>query len=106
VIESIRDCDHVLLVTEPTPFGMHDLELALRMVEAVGVPSQVVVNRAGMNGSKLAEFCSRNGVDIVAEFPDDRRVAEAYSRGILASEALPEFRDRFSSLLAHIEDLP
>jgi MinD superfamily P-loop ATPase len=105
VIESIRGCDHVLLVTEPTPFGMHDLELALEMVEAVGVPSQVVVNRAGLNGSELAELCSRKGVEIVAEFPDDRRVAEAYSRGILASEAVAGFRSRFRSLLAHIEGL-
>jgi MinD superfamily P-loop ATPase len=57
-----------------------------------------------MNGSATKDFCRRKGVDVVAEFPDSRRVAEAYSRGELASENDPEIRDRFSSLLTHIED--
>jgi MinD superfamily P-loop ATPase len=105
VIESVRGCDHVLLVTEPTPFGLHDLELALDMVQELGLPCEVVVNRAGVDGSKMKEFCRRRGVEIIAELPDDRRVAEAYSRGALAAEALPEFRERFRLLLAHIEKL-
>jgi MinD superfamily P-loop ATPase len=105
VVESIRDCDYVLMVTEPTPFGLHDLELALDMAQAVGKQCLVVVNRAGSYGSATTEFCRKRGVEIIAEFPEDRRVAEAYSKGVLASEAIPEFHDRFLSLLARIENL-
>ncbi len=105
VIEAVRGCDHVLLVTEPTPFGLHDLELALATVRALEIPCEVVINRAGVNGSPAREFCRRQGVAIAAELPDSRRVAEAYSRGELAAEANPEFRDLFRALLAHIEDL-
>jgi MinD superfamily P-loop ATPase len=104
VVEAVRGCDHVLLVTEPTPFGLHDLELALETVQSLGIPCEVVINRAGLNGSATREFCLRKGVEIVAEFPDSRRVAEAYSRGELASEKDPEIRDLFRSLLTHIED--
>jgi MinD superfamily P-loop ATPase len=105
VVESIRGCDHVLMVTEPTPFGLHDLELALDMAQAVGIRCVVVVNRAGSDASATREFCRKRDVEIIAELPEDRRVAEAYSKGVLASEAIPEFHDRFLSLLARIEDL-
>jgi MinD superfamily P-loop ATPase len=104
VVEAVRGCDHVLLVTEPTPFGLHDLELALGTVQSLEIPCEVVINRAGLNGSKTEEFCRRKGVEVVAEFPDSRRVAEAYSRGELASEKDPDIRDRYRSLLTHIED--
>jgi MinD superfamily P-loop ATPase len=104
VVEAVRGCDQVLLVTEPTPFGLHDLELALETVQSLGIHCEVVVNRAGLNGSATEEFCRRKGVEIVAQFPDSRRVAEAYSRGELASENDPEIRDQFLALLAHIED--
>ena len=104
VVEAVRGCDHVLLVTEPTPFGLHDLELALETVRSLEIPCEVVINRAGLNGSATEEFCRQRGVEIVAEFPDSRRVAEAYSRGELASEKDPEIRDLFRSLLTHIEE--
>jgi len=104
VVEAVRGCDHVLLVTEPTPFGLHDLELALETVQSLGIPCEVVINRAGLNGSAMKEFCRHKGVEIVAEFPDSRRVAEAYSRGELASEKDAQIRERFRSLLKHIED--
>ena len=103
VVEAVRGCDHVLLVTEPTPFGLHDLELALETVQNLGIRCEVVLNRAGLNGSATEEFCRRKGVEIVAEFPDSRLVAEAYSRGELASEKDPEIRDHFLSLLTHVE---
>lgn len=104
VVEAVRGCDHVLLVTEPTPFGLHDLGLALETVQSLEIPCEVMINRAGLNGSATEEFCRRKGVEVVAEFPDSRRVAEAYSRGELASEKDPEIRDLFRTLLTHIED--
>ncbi len=104
VVEAVRDCDLVLLVTEPTPFGLHDLELAIETVQKLEIPCEVVINRAGLNGAATKELCHRKGVEIVAEFADDRRIAEAYSRGELAAEVDSDIRDQYRSLLAHIED--
>ncbi len=103
VVESIRGCDLVILVTEPTPFGLHDLGLAVEMLKEVDIPCEVVVNRAGLNGSDVDAFCREREIEIVARLPEDRRVAEAYSRGVLAAKALPEFRKQYEALLAHIE---
>ncbi len=99
VIESVRDADTVLLVTEPTPFGLNDLALAVEMVRALKLPFAVLVNRADVGDRKVQEYCRREGIEILAEIPDDRRVAEAYSKGILACEAVPEFRRRIEALL-------
>jgi MinD superfamily P-loop ATPase len=104
VVEAIRGCDLVLLVTEPTPFGLHDLELALETVQSLDIPCNVVINKSGLNGSATEDFCRRKGVEIVAELPDSRRVAESYSRGELSSKVDFEVRDRFRTLLTHIED--
>ncbi len=103
VIESIRDCDYVALVTEPTPFGLNDLKLAVEMVRALDLPFGIVVNRAGLNEQPMLDFCTEQNVSILAQVPDDRRVAEAYSRGELICEALPDFKARFFSLMVAIE---
>jgi MinD superfamily P-loop ATPase len=105
LMEAIKGCDHVLLVTEPTPFGLHDLELALEAVQTLEIPCEVVINRAGVNGSAAKTLCKRQGVEIIAEFPDDRGVAEAYSRGQLAAEMDGDIRHLYRALLKHIEDL-
>ena len=103
VVEAVRGCDKVLLVTEPTPFGLHDLELALDTVGRLGIPCEVVVNRAGLNGVATRELCSSRGVEIAAELPDKRSIAEAYSRGEMAVDADPDFYGRFLTLLHHVE---
>jgi len=102
VIESVRDADYVLLVTEPTPFGLNDLKLAVEMVRTMKLPLGVVINRAGSDDSQTAEYCRMQGIEVLATIPDDRRVAEAYSRGVLASEAMPEIRTRMEQLLARL----
>jgi MinD superfamily P-loop ATPase len=99
VIESVRGSDLVLLVTEPTPFGLNDLILAVEMVEVLNLPLAVVVNRAGAGDRKTYEFCDLRGIPIWAEIPDDRRVAEIYSRGRLACEAVPVFRTAIEQIL-------
>jgi len=102
VMESVRGTDFVLLVTEPTPFGLNDLKLAVEMVRALKRPLGVAINRAGSGDDQTREYCRLQGIDILAEIPDDRRVAEAYSRGVLASEALPEIRTQFEDLLGRL----
>lgn len=105
VIESITGAGFVLLVTEPTPFGLNDLKLAAEMVRALKLPLGVCINRAGLGSIETQQYCRRQGIEILAETPDDRRVAGAYSRGILACEAVPEFRERIENLLARLSDL-
>jgi MinD superfamily P-loop ATPase len=105
VIESVRNADFVLLVTEPTPFGLNDLKLAVEMVRAMKLSLGVVINRVGSGDERIREYCRGQNIEILAEIPDDRRVAEAYSRGILASDAVPGFRARMEGLWARLSDL-
>jgi len=99
VIEAVREADFVILVTEPTPFGFHDLKLAVEMVRALQLPFGVVVNRAGLDGSETRSYCKAQGIPILREIPDDRELAEAYSRGVLACEARREYESLFAGLL-------
>ncbi|OPY83878.1 MAG: ferredoxin [Smithella sp. PtaU1.Bin162] len=103
VMAAIRDSDIVLLVTEPTPFGLHDLMLAVDMVRELQVPCGVIVNRMGSGDDRVHRFCAGENIPILLEIPDDRRIAEAYSRGILMVEALPEYRTLFQSLILKIK---
>ena len=103
VIESVHGCDYVVLVTEPTPFGLHDLKLAVNMIRALDLPLGVIVNRANIGDRRVHEYCEACGIEILAEIPDDRRVAEAYSRGAMVCEALPEYEPLFAELLNRLE---
>jgi len=102
VIEGVRGCDLLLLVTEPTPFGLHDLKLAVEMARALRLKFGVVVNRADCGDREVWNYCRRQRIAILAEIPDDRAVAEAYSRGELAAEAVPHVAERIGGLLEAI----
>jgi len=104
VIASVRPAGFVLLVTEPTPFGLNDLGLALDMVRELGLPHAVVVNRADQATAMAREFCVKRRADIIGELPDDRRIAEAYSRGQLVAEALPEYAETFAGIWRALEE--
>jgi len=98
VITAVRDLDFVILVTEPTPFGLHDLKLAVDMVRELGISFGVLINRVGIGDDRVHVFCNSQGIPVLLEIPDDRRIAEAYSRGELLIEALPEYRGTFKCL--------
>ncbi len=102
VIEAVRGADFVVLVTEPTPFGFHDLQLAVEMVRVLRLPLGVVINRAGLDGTDVRSYCTARRIPILQEIPDDRRLAEAYSRGVMACEALPEYQAMFAGLLKSV----
>ncbi len=102
VIESVRDSDFVLLVTEPTPFGLNDLKLAVDMTRALKLPFGVVINRADVGDRQTQSYCQSNQIEILAEIPDDRQIAEAYSRGEMACEAIPKYGLVFARLLSDI----
>ncbi len=98
VIVTVRNADFILLVTEPTPFGLHDLTLAVDTVRELHIPFGVVVNRVGSGDDRVHRYCHERNIQVLLEIPDDRRIAEAYSRGALIVEALPEYRDLFVGL--------
>ena len=102
VVAAVRGADRVLLVTEPTPFGLHDLRLAVDLVRELGLPFSIVVNRIGTGDNRVQEYCAGEKIPVVLEIPDDRRIAEAYSRGRLIVETLPEYRALFESLAAKL----
>ena len=81
VIEAINDTDFVILVTEPTPFGLNDLILAVGMVREIGLPFGILINRSDIGDTKTEEYCQKEGIDILLQIPYNRQVAEAYSRG-------------------------
>lgn len=98
VIEAIRGCNFVLLVTEPTPFGLNDLELAVGMVRQLNIPFAVVINRCDMGDDGVLQYCRRDGIDVLLKIPNDRRIAEAYSRGQLMIHIMPEYRSMFMNI--------
>lgn len=104
VIQTVRDADYVLLVTEPTPFGLNDLRLAVEMLRELDKPFGVVINRADVGDQGVTRYCTEEEIEVLASIPDDRRVAEAYARGDMAVRVLPEYRALFRTLLEEVMD--
>lgn len=103
VVTTLRAADFVLLVTEPTPFGLNDLRLAVTMIRQMGLPHAVVINRADCGDAGVRDYCAAEEIPLLLELPEDRRVAEAYSRGEIAASVLPEWRLRFAELWQRLE---
>jgi MinD superfamily P-loop ATPase len=88
----------VLLVTEPTPFGLNDLRLAVGLVREMKLPFAVAINRDGIGNDETQAYCAAEGIHIATRIPDDRQIAQAYSSGQMIVEALPEYGERFAEL--------
>ncbi|RJP30447.1 MAG: (4Fe-4S)-binding protein [Candidatus Omnitrophota bacterium] len=104
-IETMKGVDAVLLVTEPTPFGLSDLTLAVETVRKMEILFAVVINRCDAGENKTREYCQRERIPILLEIPDRRSVAEAYSRGEMAAHCIPEIRNLFEQLLHSLEEM-
>ena len=102
VIAALDDTDYCLLVTEPTPFGLNDLKLAVEMVRALGIPLGVIINRDGIGNRETDDYCEAENIPVLMRIPDDRRIAVAYSRGELIIDVLPEYRAMFLQLLKNV----
>jgi MinD superfamily P-loop ATPase len=98
VIQTVKDSDFCILVTEPTPFGLHDLKIMIHVLEGMRIPSGVVVNRAGIGDNRVYEYCEEKEISILLEIPYERKIAELYSRGIPFSREMPEWKTRFRAL--------
>jgi MinD superfamily P-loop ATPase len=104
-VETVSGSDFCILVTEPTPFGLHDLKIAVEVLRKVNIPFGVVVNRAGMGDKKVYEYCGKESIRILLEIPYERRIAELYSKGIPFSSEMPEWVDKFQMLYSKIKVL-
>jgi MinD superfamily P-loop ATPase len=103
VVASIYDSDFTLLVTEPTPFGLHDLKMAVEVLRSLKIPFGVVVNKAGIGDRKVYEYCRMEDIPILLEIPFTRRIAELYSRGVPFALEMDEWRERFWQLFKSVE---
>jgi len=105
VIASMTGADFVLLVTEPTPFGLHDLKLAVGAVKILGIPCGLVINRSDIGNDQVKVYAKQENIPVLMEIPFDRRIAEAYSRGKMIVEVMPEWEERFAKLYLQIKEI-
>ncbi|THB75326.1 MAG: (4Fe-4S)-binding protein [Desulfobacteraceae bacterium] len=105
VIAAMHGADFVLLVTEPTPFGLHDLTLAVEAVKLLGIPHGIVINRAGMGNDEVKRYAQNEGIDILMEIPFSKEIARVYSRGEMIVEKMPEYKQKFLDLFDRIQTL-
>jgi MinD superfamily P-loop ATPase len=104
VVEAVKGSDFCLLVTEPTPFGLSDLRLAVEVMEKLSLPCGVVINRAGEGDEATESFCAEKGLPLLGRIPFDRRIAEAYARGQHPIYAQPELGRRIEEILQRTLD--
>jgi MinD superfamily P-loop ATPase len=105
VIASMKDSDFVLLVTEPTPFGLYDLKLAVGAAQMLNIPLGLIINRSDLGDESVKRYAHQKKLPILMEIPFDRQIAEAYSRGEMLVDLIPEWKDRFLGLHNIIERL-
>ena len=105
VIACMTGADFVLLVTEPTPFGLHDLKLAVGAVKILGIPCGLVINRSDIGNDQVKVYAEQEDIPVLMEIPFDRRIAEAYSKGKMIVEVMPEWEERFTKLYHQIKEI-
>lgn len=98
VIAAVKDSDHCVLVTEPTPFGLNDLELAVEVLKKMSIPFGVVINRSDIGDGKVESFCRASNIPVLMQIPFDKEIALLYSRGIPLVQEKPEYKERFRAM--------
>jgi MinD superfamily P-loop ATPase len=99
VIASIKDSDYCILVTEPTPFGLYDLSLAVEVLKKLGIPFGVIINRSDLGNDKTDDFCKKENIPVLMRIPFSKEIAKSYSKGTPIVEAFPEYRERFVKMV-------
>jgi MinD superfamily P-loop ATPase len=105
VVEAIRDSDFCLLVTEPTPFGLNDLALAVETVRQLEIPSGIILNRAGLGDERIEEYAAGEKIPVLLKIPLDTDIARLYSRGVPLVEGVPAWQSGFQELFAEIGEM-
>jgi len=105
VVESVKGSDFCLLVTEPTPFGLNDLILAVQVTRELNIPCGVILNRAGVGDGKVAEYCLKEGIPVLRVIPLDTEIAVLYSKGIPLVEGIPKWKEDFLHVFNKVKEL-
>jgi MinD superfamily P-loop ATPase len=105
VINTVMDSDAIIMVTEPTPFGLHDLRIAVEAVKPLNIPLGVLVNRSDIGDRSVTEYCREKRIPVLMEIPHRRDIAEGYSEGRLLIDSAPEFLEGFRGLYAALKHL-
>lgn len=105
MIETVEECDYVILVTEPTPFGLHDLSMTVDVIDRLGVPYGVIINRSDIGDDATKEYLEGKGIHVLMEIPFDRHIAELYSRGVPFVTEMPEYREQFQGVFEYIKEV-
>jgi MinD superfamily P-loop ATPase len=103
MVTAVKNSDFCILVTEPTPFGLNDLEISLEVLKNLSIPCAVIINRDGIGDSSTEDFCSENNINILEKIPNDIEIARAYSKGITIPEIYKEWKDRFLVIIDTIK---
>jgi MinD superfamily P-loop ATPase len=103
VVQSIEECDYCVLVTEPTPFGLHDLKIAVELVKKMGLSFGVVLNKASDSSRIIHKYCEKEGIELLMEIPFSQDIAQSYSRGVLPVENNNSWKEKFEELYEKIE---
>jgi len=98
LVASVHKTDYCILVTEPTPFGLHDLKITVQVLKDLGVPMGVIINRAGLGDRKVYEYCKKENIPLLLEIPFSKKIAELYSRGVPFVEKMPEWKEKFQKV--------
>ena len=98
MVTSLQGSDYCILVTEPTPFGLHDLILAVEVLRKLTIPFGVVINRSDLGNEKTDAYCTQENIPILMKIPFKKEIAVAYSNGELLIEAFPEYKKHFLDL--------
>jgi MinD superfamily P-loop ATPase len=104
VVETLRDVDYVLLVTEPTPFGLHDLKQLVGILYEMNIPAGVIINRQGIGDGEIEAFCQAANLPIVFRIPFDRSIAEGIAQGKTLLDIHPEYKALFQQLVKRIRE--
>ncbi|HOL21352.1 MAG TPA: ATP-binding protein [bacterium] len=105
VVQTVKDTDFCILVTEPTPFGLNDLKLAVEMTKKMSVPAGVIINRADIGDNKVEEYCIKEDIPILLTIPFKKEIAVAYSNGVPLVEIYPEYIQIFRDVLCRIKGI-
>ncbi len=105
VIETMKESDYVVLVTEPTPFGLHDLMMTVDVVDKLGLPFGVIINRSTIGNDDTVKYLAENRIPILMEIPFDRKIAELYSNGRTFVDEIPVYRIKFQKMMKYIEEI-
>jgi MinD superfamily P-loop ATPase len=105
VIHTVMGSDFIILVTEPTPFGLHDLKIAVKALLPLDIPFGVILNRSDVGDGEVQKFCEESGIPLLAEIPHSRKIAEGYAKGNLLIVEEPAYIQTFVNIFAKIREI-